>query len=202
MRAQPLAFLATEAPIPQSPSPHPKLVPFRVGRLILPHSSRCPERPLPPLYRPMPPLLSHKRHVVQGIRLRRTPKTARSDTTLAPPHFRPRSPVPPPTPAHAGHLTLPRSSNCPERHLPPLSLPRSWMCMAPPSSPPYRAFDFAALLKLPGATPSSAVSAALVDVYGPDVAELVVLSTHPAHRGKGLAKVSLSVCVWVCWLEV
>ena len=66
-----------------------------------------------------------------------------------------------------------------------------------------RAFDFAALLKLPGASPSSAVSAALVDVYGPDVAELVVLSTHPAHRGKGLAKVSpLRACVWVfCWLK-
>ena len=56
-----------------------------------------------------------------------------------------------------------------------------------------RDFDFAALLKIPtgsGSTAGSAAAcAALLDVYGEDVAELFVISTHPSYRGRGYARV-------------
>lgn len=52
-----------------------------------------------------------------------------------------------------------------------------------------RSFDFAVLLKAPGAGNGGAVAAALLDIYGSDLAELFVVSTHPKHRGKGHAKV-------------
>ena len=36
------------------------------------------------------------------------------------------------------------------------------------------------------------MTAALLDIYGLDLAELFVVSTHPLHRGKGHAKASRS----------
>jgi hypothetical protein len=51
--------------------------------------------------------------------------------------------------------------------------------------PPHRSFDYAALLRADGRP----VAAAVVDVYGPDVAELFVVATRPAARRQ--------VCIWV-----
>jgi len=49
-----------------------------------------------------------------------------------------------------------------------------------------RSFDFAALLRLP--EQSTSASAALLDVYGADVAELFVLSTRPSLQRQGHAR--------------